>query len=350
MKRTIIIICSVAILSLVIFRLTTNYQKVQLNKNVSTDLPFVSVNVTSVTRMKMSDSLWLTGNMEATADIDVASGASGIIITVQADLGQKVAKGEVIAAIDDKLSRLEVQKAGVMVEKLKKDLTRFTNLYSGGSATEQQVAEAQNLYDNARIQLEQAEKRLSDATIKSPIQGIIVKRFAESGEYINIGSPIATVVDISKLKIKLNVSETNIYQLHVNDRVKITTDIYPGVVFDGVLSNMGSKGDESHNYPVEIEITNSITYPLRSGTFANVLIHVPETAEALYIPRESLLGSINNAAVYVAENNLAIRKRIVVGKGNDTYIQVVSGLKEGEKVIVNGLINLADNKPIRIIN
>lgn len=71
--------------------------------------------------------------------------------------------------------------------------------------------------------------------------------------------------------------------------------------------------------------------------------------EALYIPRESLLGSITDAEVYVAENNKAILKKIVVGSGNDKYIKVISGLKEGEEVIVNGQINLSENKAIKIV-
>ena len=229
-------------------------------------------------------------------------------------------------------------------------MERYINLYNGGTATEQQLSEAQNLFDNAEIQLEQAEKQLSYATIKSPISGIVIKKQVEEGEFVNLGSPIATIVDISKLKIKLNVSETNVYQLKLNDKAIITTDVYPGEVFEGNISFISSQGDDSHNYPVEIVIPNSSKYPLKSGTFANVIIKLPVVAEALYIPRESLLGSITEASVYVAEKDRAILKKIIVGSGNDKYVKVVSGLKEGEKVIVNGQINLSNNKAVKIVN
>ena len=86
------------------------------------------------------------------------------------------------------------------------------------------------------------------------------------------------------------------------------------------------------------------------STFANVIIKLPVGAEELYIPRESLLGSITDAEVYVAENNKAILKKIVVGNGNDKYIKVISGLNEGDKVIINGQINLSENKAIKIVN
>jgi membrane fusion protein, multidrug efflux system len=350
MKKIIIIVVVFAILALIIFRLSTNFKKVNASKDVSTDLAYVSVNVSPVLKMSINDSLQLTGYMEAYSEIDIAAEAQGTITSLNAVLGQEKSKGSIIASIDDKLKKLAVQTASISVAKLKKDLERYNNLYTGGTVTEQQLNEAQNLYDNAEIQLEQAEKQLSDATIKSPISGVITKKQAEVGEYINIGAPIVTIVDISRLKIKLNVSEANVYQLKLNDQATITTDVYPSLTFKGNISFISSQGDDSHNYPVEIVISNNSKYPLKSGTFAKVMIKLPAAAEALYISRESLLGSITDAEVYVAENDKAIRRKIVVGNGNDKYIKVISGLKEGEKVIVNGQINLSDNKAIKIIN
>ena len=349
MKKITIIIISLVVVALIVFRLSTNNKKINNNKNVSTDLAYVSVNVSPVSKMVVDNSLKLTGYMEANSEINIAAEALGTITSLNAELGQKKLKGDVIATIDDKLKILAVQKAKNLKVKLEKDLGRNKNLYKGGSITEQQLDEAQNTYDDAVIQFEQAEKQLKDATIKTPITGIITKKQIKQGEYVNIGNPIVTIVDISKLKIKLNVSEANVYQLKLGDKTIITTDVYPGVVFEGNISFISSQGDDSHNYPVEIVIPNNSKYPLKSGTFANVMIKLPLEAEALYIPRESLLGSITDAEVYVAENSKAIRKKIVVGSGNDKYIKVISGLKEGEEVIVNGQINLSENKAIKIV-
>ena len=350
MKRIIIIVIALVVLALIVYRLSTNYRKVNANKNVSTDLAYVTVNVFPVSKISITDSLLLTGYMEAYSEVDIASEAQGIITSLFAELGQEKSKGNVIATIDDKLKTLSVQKAKNLKAKLEKNFERNKNLFNGGSLTQQQLDDAQNLYDDAAIQLEQAEKELVNATIKSPISGIIIKKQVDEGEYINIGSPIVTIVDVSKLKIKLNVSEVNVYQLKLGDKAIISTDVYPGVVFEGNISFISSQGDDSHNYPVEIVIPNNSRYPLKSGSFANVVIKLPVAIEAAYIPRESLLGSITDAEVYVAENNKAILKKIVVGNGNDKYIKVVSGLKEGEQVIVNGQINLSENKAIKIVN
>ncbi len=350
MNRIIIIVIALVILALIVFRLSTNYGKVNANKNVSTDLAYVSVNVFPVSKLAIADSLQLTGYMEACSEVDIASEAQGIITSLFAELGQEKSKGNIIATIDDKLKNLSVQKAKNLKAKLEKNLERNKNLFNGGSLTQQQLDDAQNLYDDAVIQLEQAEKELVNATIKSPLSGVITKKYVDEGEYINIGSPVVTIVDISKLKIKLNVSEANVYQLKSGDKATVSTDVYPGEVFEGNISFISSQGDDSHNYPVEIVISNNSKYPLKSGTFAKVMIKLPVASEALYIPRESLLGSITDAEVYVAGNNKAILKKIVAGNGNDKFIKVISGLKEGEQVIVTGQINLSENKAIKIEN
>jgi RND family efflux transporter MFP subunit len=350
MKKIIIIVIVMAVLALVTFRLITNYHKVNASKNISTDLAYVAVNVTPAKRMALPDSLRLTGYMEAYIEVQLASQAQGTVTLLNAELGKFVSKGEVIATVDDKLKQLAVQRAQNSVTTLAKDMERNKNLYAGGSLTQQQLDNAQQAYDNSVIQLQEAEKQLENATVKSPVSGIITARQTDLGEYVNIGSSVATVVDISRLKIKLNVSEGNVYKVHPGDAAVVTTGVYPGVTFEGSITFVSPQGDAAHNYPVEITIPNNPSYQLKAGTFASVLIRLPRSAEALYIPRESLLGSINDAEVYISMRGKAIRKRIVAQDGDGTYIRILSGLSEGDSVIVNGQINLSDNKEIKVIN
>ncbi len=109
------------------------------------------------------------------------------------------------------------------------------------------------------------------------------------------------------------------------------------------------RGDDSHNYPVEVEIVNSAKNPLKGGTFVNVEVTVGSGSEGLFIPREALQGSIKDAKVYVSENGKAILKDVVIGRESNEFLEVSSGLNQGEKVIVSGQVNLTNNKPIKII-
>ncbi len=348
MKKIIVIVIAILLIIVLILRLSVNYKKVNANKNVSTDLQYVSVKVTPVKKLSLDGNLHLVGRMEAFSVVDVATETSGKITSLTAELGQEKPRGSVIAVIDNTLRNLAVQKARSSKARLEKDLGRYKNLFAGGNITEQQLDDAQKSYDDAVILLEQAEKELLDATLRAPVSGTIINKYVEQGEYINTGSPVVKMIDISRLKIKLSVSEANVYKLKPGDNATVSTDVYPGASFTGKISFISAQGDDAHNYPVEIEIPNNSKHPLKAGTFANVCIILPSHAEAYFIPRSALIGSIGNAEVYIAENNKAVRKKVVVSDGNGDYLKVISGLNTGDQVIVSGQINLSDNKEIKI--
>lgn len=350
MKKTIIILVALGLLILIGFRLSKNYAKINANSNVSTDLTYTSVTVAPVEQLVLNRSIQLVGYLDPNKEINIAAEAQGILTMLNVSLGQQVSKGAVLGTVDSKQKQLSLDAAKISVSKLEKDLTRYKNLYAGGTLTEQQLDEMQNAYDNAVIQLEQTQKQLNDATIKSPITGIITQKFVEQGSYINMSSPVATIVDISSLKIKLNVSESNVYELKKGNLARITTNVYPNVSFDGQISFISPKGDAAHNYEVEIEIKNNNEHPLKAGTFVNVKIDVPSLKQALYIPRAALIGSVNDASVYVAEDNKAVLTKIAVGTGNDKYLEVISGLKLGQNIVVAGQVNLSDGKTIKANN
>lgn len=167
MKKIIIIVIALLVLALIVFRLSTNYKKINANKDVSTDLAYISVNVTPVSKMALNNNLQLTGYMEAYSEIDIAAEAQGTITSLNAELGQNKSKGSTIATIDDKLKNLAVQKAENLKVKLEKDLERNKNLYNGGSLTEQQLDDVQNSFNDVTIQLEQAKKELANWRIRS---------------------------------------------------------------------------------------------------------------------------------------------------------------------------------------
>jgi RND family efflux transporter MFP subunit len=349
MKRIIIIGVTLLVITTVVLRLAFNYRHVIANKNVNTDLNYVTVKVVPVLLLSLADSLQLTGYMEAISEVDVPAEATGPVTFLDAELGQVVSKGNVIATVDNTLKTLAVQKARNLRAKHEKDLERFRNLYNGGNLTQQQLDEEQNLFDDAVIQLAHAEKELANTIISSPITGTIIKKYVEKGEYINMGSPVVRLIDISKLKIELNVSETNVYKLKPGDNASISTDIYPGVLFNGNISFISLQGDDSHNYAVELIIPNDSKHPLKAGTFANAIIKLPVLSSAIYIPRSSLIGSISNAEIYIASKNRAVRKRITAISANDEYVKVISGLSVNDTVIVSGQVNLTENKQIKII-
>jgi len=348
MKKTIIIIVSIVLVGLIFFRLKGNQDKINAKKEISTDLNYVNVTVAKVQSMNIDEHLSLVGSLTAYAEVEISSEIQGTVTSVKSKLGQKVSKNTVIATIDDRIKKLNVNSAKIDLDKKQKDYERYKNLFTGESATEQELDNSRVDYENAVIKLEQAHKELSDATIVSPSDGIITEKHIEAGTHVNVGSPIVSIVNISKLKVKLSVSESNIYQLNVGDKTEITTSVYPGVTFNGNISFISPKGDDSHNYQVEIVITNSDKHPLKAGTFVKTEITLPSKGKRLYIPRETLQGSISDSKVYLVKGDRAILQPVTIGSSNNDFLEITSGLQEGDVVIASGFVNLEDGKAIKV--
>ena len=165
-----------------------------------------------------------------------------------------------------------------------------------------------------------------------------------------MNNPVADVVDISKLKFDVNVAENDVFRMKVGDKVEVTTEVYPGVIFDGKIATISDKGDEAHTYPVEVDLYNSKQHPLKAGMFGTVNFVASTKGEALMIPREALIGSVKNPKVFVVDNNKARLVDLVIGRTYDNYLEVLSGLKDGQTIVINGQNNLGENSKVKIIN
>jgi RND family efflux transporter, MFP subunit len=347
-KKITTIIVVLSLLVAVGIRLSSNHKKINSSKNLNSGISsIVSVETYKIEPMDIDQSIKLVGTMFAISDVNIVAEAQGKITSLNVEPGQVKSQGSVIATIDNKLKQLAVNSAQVALAKQKKDLSRFENLVKGGGATQQQLDDARTSYENALITLEQNQKQLADATVKAPITGIITQKLVDKGAFVNVGTPLASIVDISKLKLKLNASESDAYKIKVGEIAQITTDIYPDKTFEGRVSFISAKGDENHIYNIEIVVTNNNKTPLKAGTFANVTINRPSAGKKLYIPRESLLGSSRDAKVYVVHNGTAILRDIVVSEANNKYLEVKSGLSANDVIVTSGQINLENGKPVK---
>jgi RND family efflux transporter MFP subunit len=148
--------------------------------------------------------------------------------------------------------------------------------------------------------------------------------------------------------VKINVSEKDVFKLKIGDAVDVTTDVYPGVTMEGRISTISAKGDELHTYPVEVILSNSTKTPLKAGMFGTVSFTAKSSGSNIVIPREAIVGSVKDAKVYVVENSIAKTRSIVTGKELGTSIEVLSGIRTGEVVVVNGQNNLKDNVAVTV--
>jgi RND family efflux transporter MFP subunit len=351
MKRNITIIVVIALLVLIVFRLFSNKKKIDAGKQVKQDTnASISVTAEPVQSKVTDQKLTLVGTVMPNKEIDIKSEVQGVIASLRFNLGDFVKEGQILAQVDSRIKSLSAATAEQNLANAQRDFERYSNLYKGGAATESQLQQFRLNYENAKNMLEQARKELSNTNIAAPISGFITKKVAEAGAFVNVGSSIATVVDVSKLKVQLSVGEADAYALHVGDPVTITTSVYPGTTFKGTITFISPRGDEAHNYPVEISIVNQDKNPLKAGTFVDIAFDRKTQKPVLQIPREAVVGSLKDAKVYVVSNNTAVLRPVTLGADYGDYMEVINGLKEGEKVVTTGQINLVNNAQVTVIN
>jgi len=308
----------------------------------------VPVTVTPVEKQKLTDRISVVGTIAANNDVWVVSETQGRVTRVFVEVGDYVKAGGTLVQIDDELKRAALAAAEVNYEKTQKDLERFEVLHKQGTASDTQTESIRLAYKAAEAQYIVARRQYNDTRITSPIAGIITARPVNVGTNVNNGTQVANVVDIAKLKVKVNLAERDAFKIRTGDSVRVTTDVYPGTEFDGKVETISSKADESHTYAVEVGLPNSNDHPLKAGMFGRVLIVARTQDESLVIPRQSLIGSAKDAQVFAVEGSVARLRPIVLGGEFGDKLEVLSGLKEGEKIVVSGQNNLKDSVSVRV--
>ena len=350
MKRTLIITGIILLLSGgMVWKLAANKKEINIRKEVKTTEESVSVSVATAELKETSGALQLVGTAEPCKEVIVASETSGKIVQLNFKMGDFVSQGTVLARVDDTYKRLSYENAQINFDKFKEDYERYQVLRKGDAVTETQLRDMRIGYENAAIQLETAKKQWEDTKIVAPFSGYITSKNTELGAFVNMGTPIASIADIAQLKVQITVSESDVYQLHAGMEASVTTEIFPNTKFKANISGIGQRGSNAHTYPVEILISNNNKNPLKAGTYVNVSVNAEKTGKTLMIPRDAIVSSVKEPSVYIVKEGLVQLTKITTGRGYNSYIEVLSGLNDGEQVVTNGQINLADGARVVVI-
>ena len=352
MKRWKLIVSVVVVLAIIITVLFMNKRKMAATTAGGIkDVYYVSVG--KAEKKNLTESLNMVGTITANDDVNIISEAAGKITGVFTKVGDYKQAGSVLFQVDDELRKAALMSAEANYEKAKKDYERFQVLAKQNSTSEAQLDQAKLGAAMAEAQYIVAKRQLNDTQIKTPISGYITARYVDLGSMVQ-GAPqatmVANIVNISKLKIKLNLAESDAFLTKAGDAVTVTVDVYPGVTFKGRVESVSSKGDDAHTFPVEIVINNESAHPLKAGMFTRVEFTSLKNRETIVIPRDALVGSVKEPQVFVVENGIAKLRNLTVGSESGIFVQVLQGLMEGETIVVNGQNNLVDNLKVEILN
>lgn len=316
---------------------------------VNAKLPFVAVKTAKAEKKDIAQSFISNGNFAPVQEISFAAENSGRVVKVLVSEGSRVSIGQTLAVIRTEQLEIDLQTAEVNYQNALREKDRFENAFKTGGVTQQQLDQVKLNLENAKAALDRAKVRMNDAYIRSTINGIVNKKLIEPGSVVNPGTPLFEIVNVSSLKLKVNVTEQQVASIKMGDKVQITSPVIPGRTFSGKISFIAPKANSSLNFPVEIIVENSGDL-LRAGMYGTVVFNADKSENLLIIPRAAFVGSINTGEVFVMNSDSTVNvKHLVAGRILGDDVEVLSGIEEGAEVVVSGHINLKENDKIRVI-
>ncbi|RZK77904.1 MAG: efflux RND transporter periplasmic adaptor subunit, partial [Pedobacter sp.] len=253
---------------------------------------------------------------------------------------------------DAEIINTDRETAQATYQNAQRDQARYQSSFETGGVTQQQLDQAKLATQNAKLRLQASQRKVSDANIKSPINGIINKRYIEVGAFVNTqGTQLFEIVDVSKLKLKVNVNESQVANLKIGDQIDIRSSVFPNDKFSGKVTFIAAKADATLNFPVEIEVENSNKNTLKAGMYGTAIFRAPKQDPSILIPRTSFVGSVSSNQVFVLDksNNTSKLRKVVAGRILGENVEILDGLKEGESVITSGQINLAEGTAVSVV-
>lgn len=354
MKKIIISLLSViAVIALIGWVLTNNKKKNEAKTAfIAEGSGAVAVRVANVEKKTVDLDFSANGNFIPKQELNFLSENAGRVKAIYVDEGARVTKGQVLARIDAEIINTDKETAQATYQNALRDQARYQSSFETGGVTQQQLDQAKLATKNARLRLQASERRVNDAAIKSPINGIVNKKYIEVGAFVTAqGTQLFELVDVSKLKLKVSVNESQVANLKVGDKIDIRSSVFPTTKFSGQITFIAAKADASLSFPVEIEVANNVNSSLRAGMYGTAIFNFPKQAPSILIPRTSFIGSVSSNQVFVLDksNNTAKTRNVVSGRIFGETVEILEGLKEGETVITSGQINLADGTAVSIV-
>jgi len=354
MKKIIIAILVIVAVGAGIALILTNNKKKNAEKTafIAEGGGAVAVRVATVNRKTVDQDYSVNGNFIPKQELNFLSENAGRVSAIYVDEGARVSKGQPLAKIDAEIINTDRETAQATYQNAVRDQARYQSSFETGGVTQQQLDQAKLATQNAKLRLQASQRKVSDASIKSPINGIINKRYIEVGAFVTAqGTQLFEIVDVSKLKLKVNVNESQVANLKIGDPIDIRSSVFPNDKFSGKVTFIAAKADGTLNFPVEIEVTNGSKNTLKAGMYGTAIFRAPKEAPSILIPRTSFVGSVSSNQVFVLDkaNNTSKLRTVVAGRILGENVEILEGLKEGESVIISGQINLAEGTPVSVV-
>lgn len=311
----------------------------------------VRVKTMAVVTEGVEENRSFSGTVEEDSGTVVSFATGGTIKTLKVSEGDRVAKGQLIGSLDDGSLRNAYEIALSTLKQAKDAYARMKQLHDANSLPDIKWVEVESKLHQAESAAEIARIALDDAKLRSPVSGIVSEKIASIGQTVAPGMPVIKIVDIKKVKVCISVPENEISFYKPGATATISMKTSSSDVFQGRLVDKGIVANPlSRSYIVKFQVDNSSS-KLLPGMICDVELNQGSNVSGVILPVSSVLLSADNTNFVWLDSVGMARKRVVVtGEMLPEGIVIVSGLHDGDKVIVAGTEKVSQNTKVKSIN
>jgi len=303
------------------------------------------VTAAAATRGTAVEIVYATGGVEPVRWSKVASLVRDRIVEICDCEGKAVAKGDVLARLDDREVKAQLEDLKAREAFLKREMSRVSELITRGAATTQNYERTSMDLGQVQAQIAVQLEKINDYTIVAPMDGVVLRRDGEIGEIAEVGQILYRVGVPKPLQVVAEVNEEDIPRVAIGQTALFRTDAFPERRLQGKVSEITPMGDiAAKTFRVKIALPEDT--PLKPGMSVEANIVTREKPNALLIPADAVQGN----AVFVLDGSQVRKREVTIGIRGTRVVEVLSGLADGERVASPAATDLMDGARVRVID
>ncbi len=321
----------------------------------------VRVTAATVLRQPVEETEWAVGVIESRSAPPVAAEVAGKVVRLAVDEGATVEKGATLAELDSKQYRFgssvdqsEVVRLVALVKNKQSEFERAKRLQAERLISQEQLEtigtdldalEAQ--LDGARARAGDSSRRLGEARIVAPFKGEVAKRYVDVGAYVQVGAPVFDLLDIENLRVRLPFPEYRAPRLRPGLTVRLTSSAATGAPVTAKIGEL-QPGVNRNNRSLTVIVDFTNPGDWRPGASVRADVVLETRADALMVPQVAVVRRPAGDVLYVISGDKVREQLVRRGQRNGKLVEILEGLKGGEKIAVDGAGFLTNGATVAI--
>jgi len=290
-----------------------------------------------------------TSTLEAERIAQLLAETTGRVTAIHREEGDRVSKGQVLIQLEDTQQKLDFQKAKIDLEVAEKEWRRAEELEKKGIVSTKDLDEARLRFEAARHAKARAEYELQKTSIAAPFSGIVTERNVNIGETVTPGKAVATVADFDPLVARFRVPETEIGPVKVGQPVTLEIPSRENDTQYARVSLVSPVIDEGTGTVKLTAYLKNPGFEIKPGTFVRARVVAATHDSALTIPKRALVSEDDSHHVFMVASDTTSKVAVTPGITDGQYVEILSGLSAGDRVIIVGQGGLKPGDKVRIV-